>query len=291
MHEGEELFPRSRTYIPSRLSDNPYYGDEYLAVLQSHPEPLRSQMLYGDFQAGYMDDEWQVIPTKWASAAMKRSETQPHPAIDKLTTLGVDVARGGKDQTIIVKNFNYWIEELVKEPGQMTPDGYIVADMVHAEHKDNALIHIDSVGIGASPFDILTQRLFNNATMTSPVVGINAAAASEARDKSDQFGFANKRAEMWWRLREMLDPSSGIELVLPNDRELLADLCAARWKKTARGDIQIESKEDIKKRLGRSTDCGDALVMALYEEPVQPPPVSASSSMSQDALLRKAGLI
>ena len=284
MHKGEELFPKSRTFIPARLSDNPYYGDDYLAQLQSHPEPYRSQLLYGDFQAGFMDDEWQVIPTKWVTDAIKRLQTRPQPSVEKLTTLGVDVARGGNDQTIIVKNFGYWIDELVKEPGQMTPDGHIVADMVHAEHSDSAAIHIDSVGIGASPYDILVG-------MGLPVVGINAAAASDVRDKSDQFGFANKRAEMWWRLREMLEPDSGFEVVLPNDRELIADLCAPRYKKTPRGDIQIESKDEIKKRLGRSTDCGDALVMALYEEPVSPPPVSVSSSMSRDRFLKQAGLI
>ena len=284
-HKGEQLFPRSRTFIPARLSDNPYYGDDYLAVLQSHPEPLRSQMLYGDFQAGFMDDEWQVIPTKWVSNAIKRRQTREQPSVKRLTTLGVDVARGGNDQTIIVKNFGYWIDELVKEPGQMTPDGHIVADMVHAEHTDNAAIHIDSIGIGASPYDILEKD------KGLSVVGINAAAATDARDKSDQFGFANKRAEMWWRLREMLEPDSGYEVVLPNDRELLADICAPRYKKTTRGDIQIESKEEIRKRLGRSTDCGDALVMALYEEPVHPPPISASSSISQDALMQKMGLI
>lgn len=291
IHNGEELYPKSRTFIPARLSDNPYYGEDYLAQLQSHPEPYRSQLLYGDFQAGFMDDEWQVIPTRWVTDAIKRSHTQEKPTVDKLTTLGVDVARGGNDQTIIVKNYGHWIDELVKKPGQATPDGNIVADMVHAEWSDAATINIDVIGIGASPYDILTQRLFDNTTMTSPVVGINAASGTEARDKSGQLGFANKRAEMWWRLREMLDPDSDCEIVLPNDRELLADLCAPRWKKTARGDIQIESKEEIRKRLGRSTDCGDALVLALYEEPVSPPPVSASSSMSQDAILRQAGLI
>ena len=285
MHNGEELFPRSRTFIPARLADNPYYGEEYLAFLQSHPEPLRSQMLYGDFHAGFMDDEWQVIPTKWVSDAMERSQTQAHPPVDKLTSLGVDVARGGNDQTIILKNFNFWVDELVKAPGEATPDGEIVADMVHAEHRDNAIINIDSIGIGASPYDILDKQ------KQLPVVGINAAAASSATDKTGQFEFANKRAEMWWRLREMLEPDSGYNIVLPNDRELLADLCAPRYKKTARGDIQIESKDEIRKRLGRSTDCGDALVMALYEEPVMPPPVSSSQSHSQDDFLRQAGLI
>lgn len=58
------ITPKSRTFIPARLTDNPYYmASGYMATLQSLPEPLRSQMLYGDFAAGVEDDPWQVIPT------------------------------------------------------------------------------------------------------------------------------------------------------------------------------------------------------------------------------------
>jgi hypothetical protein len=49
---------------------------------------------------------------------------------------------------------------------------------------------------------------------------------------------------------------------LPMDRELLGDLTAPKWTNTTSG-VKIESKEDIKKRLGRSTDCGDAVAMAI----------------------------
>ena len=287
MHNGEEIKPQSRTFIPASLADNAYYRDtNYRARLQSLPEPLRSQLLFGDFQIGFQDDAFQVIPTEWVYAAMRRrtdSNYQQDPSVP-LTSLGVDVARGGTDQTIIIKVFGDWVDELIKEPGTATPDGEIVADMVEAEYKPNAQINMDSIGIGASPYDILTKA------RGVPVNGINAGSRSEARDKSNQFGFANKRAEMWWRLREILEPGSGRELVLPDDRELLGDLCAPRWKETSQG-IQIESKDDIKKRLGRSTDCGDALVMALHQQMPSPPPASSSTSMSADELLSQSGMI
>jgi len=92
----------------------------------------------------------------------------------------------------------------------------------------------------------------------------NFAEGTTTRDKSGQLGFVNKRAEFYWRMREALNPADGENLALPPDRELRADLCAPKWKLAARG-IQIESKDDIVKRLGRSTDCGDAVVMARYE--------------------------
>jgi len=76
--DGEEYTARSRTFIPARLDDNPYLRDTgYRATLQSLPEPLRSQLLHGDFTAGRVDHEWQVIPSEWVRAAQKRWTDAP----------------------------------------------------------------------------------------------------------------------------------------------------------------------------------------------------------------------
>ena len=57
-----------------------------------------------------------------------------------------------------------------------------------------------------------------------------------------------------------LDPNSGEKIALPPDSELMADLTAPTWFLSTQG-IQIEEKDAIRKRLGRSTDAGDAVVM------------------------------
>src|SRR5262249_58022080 len=57
IHKGETIRPKSRTFIPARLLDNPYLmATGYGATLQALPEPLRSQLLYGDFSIGRPDD-------------------------------------------------------------------------------------------------------------------------------------------------------------------------------------------------------------------------------------------
>jgi hypothetical protein len=64
--DGETYTAKSYTFIPASLSDNPHRNTpEYRAQLQSLPEPLRSQLLYGDFSAGMEDAANQVIPTRW----------------------------------------------------------------------------------------------------------------------------------------------------------------------------------------------------------------------------------
>jgi hypothetical protein len=76
----------------------------------------------------------------------------------------------------------------------------------------------------------------------------------------------NKRSAAWWYLRELLDPANGHGIALPPDDLLTGDLTAPHWRITSGGKVQVESKDEIRKRLGRSTDDGDAVVMAFWEE-------------------------
>ena len=74
----------------------------------------------------------------------------------------------------------------------------------------------------------------------------------------------------------MLDPETGMDVALPPSRTLKADLAAPKWQMTARG-IQVEGKfseckdgfGDIKSRLGRSPDEGDAVVLAAREAKIK----------------------
>lgn len=260
-HNGETINPQSRTFIFSRIVDNPFLVETgYMAQLQALPEPLRSQMLKGDFFAGREDNPWQVIPTAWVEAAQTRWREDGKRG-KPLDSMGVDVARGGKDETVIARRYGSWYDRNNSYPGAETPDGQTVAGLVVAKRKDKAPVHVDVVGVGASAFDQLKQNGVH-------VVAIQSAEKSGETDKSRCLTFANKRAELWWKMRESLDPESGDDVALPPDTKLKADLCAPRWKISARG-VLVESKEDIAKRIGRSTNDGDAVVYANEKTPKQ----------------------
>ncbi len=256
-HDGETIRPQSRTFIPSRVSDNPYLtGTGYLAQLQSLPEPLRSQMLKGDFRAGMEDDPWQVIPTLWVDLAMERWERRINEnAKGVMDSMGVDVARGGKDETIIYRRHGSWFDEALVYPGAATPDGPTLMALVLGGRRDRAPVHIDVVGWGASPYDFLRS----NDIQTE---AINGAERSGQQTQEAQLTLVNKRAEIWWRMREALDPKQIDPISLPPDNKLRADLTTPMWRLTPAG-IYIESKEEVIKRLGRSPDRGDACCMAL----------------------------
>lgn len=267
MVKDELITPRSRTFIPSSVDDNVYLeGSGYKAGLQALPEPLRSQMLRGDFLAGREDDPWQLIPTTWVEEAQARW-TDRRPSHLRMTSIGFDPTRGGKDKAVLAPRYGWWFAPLIIQDGSETPDGSASAAFVSQHVRDGAAIQLDIIGgAGASTFDQLKQNGMN-------VEAVDGRMESHGHDvASGRLGFFNMRSDNWWRMREALDPETGMQLALPPSRSLKADLCAPRWQLTARG-IQVEGKAterkdgfgDIKQRLGRSPDEGDAVVMALKD--------------------------
>ena len=121
---------------------------------------------------------------------------------------------------------------------------------------------------------MILARALKAATLILDDNGIDAypykgANASHASDKSGKLKFANRRAEAYWKFREALDPSEyqGSPIALPpDDPELIAELAAPTFK-IARGGITITPKEDLIKKLGRSPDRADAVVMSWYKGP------------------------
>lgn len=258
--EREMVHPKSRTFIPSSVDDNLFLSSTgYKATLQSLPEPLRSQMLRGDFSAGSPDPAWQLIPTEWVRAAQVRWLKRDEKGL--MTALGLDPARGGMDKTTVARRHGNWFDELISVPGSVTKDGPTTAGLVAPLIRNGAPVCVDSIGIGSSALDFLTAL----GLSVLPVVG---SEASPLMDKAGQLHFRNKRAEMYWLMREALDPNAPELISLPPDQELLSDLCAVRYKVVTMGRnaaIQIRSKDEIREVLGRSPDKGDAVAMTFAD--------------------------
>ncbi len=258
--EKEPVFARSRTYLPASLSDNPDLSrTNYASVLAGLPEELRRAYRDGDFSVGLRDADFQVIPTAWVVAAQARWKPDGGKGL-AMTAMALDPAGGGRDSAEIARRHGGWYAELISAKGADTADGSASAATVVRYRLDNAPVIID-VGGGYGGAVIL--RLKDNDIKPVP---FNGANESLFRTNDGQLSFANKRAEAWWKFREELDPDQpdGSAIALPPDPELRADLCAPTWKLTARGML-LESKDEIRKRLGRSPGKGDAVVMAWSE--------------------------
>ena len=260
IHKGESIIPRSRTFISARLDDNIFLANDgrYKSVLQSLPEPLRSQLLNGDFDASNMPDPFQIIPTEWVRLAQARWLERERPNTP-LTAVGIDPSRGGQDKTALAKRYDNWFDEVKAWPGVVVKDGAIMAELARQElgNVNPGGIIVDVNGIGSSAYDHL-KAIYKN------VIPFNGAEGSEYRDKSRKLKMRNKRAEMYWRMRDALDPVDGDDLSLPPDTELLADLCSARYEISSAG-VKVEDKSQIKERIGRSPDIGEAVMMCHYD--------------------------
>lgn len=255
--DGVAYSPHSRTFIPATLEDNPYIdAEDYRKRLQAMPEPYRTMLTGGNFMVARKDDEFQCIPTAWIRAAQARWTPRP-PRDVPMCAMAVDPASGGDDETTIALRHDGWYAPLIGVPGRETPNGKDIAGKVIVHRADDAAVVIDmGGGYGGVPFLQLRENGIEP-------VAHKGSEASARRTADKKLGFFNKRAETYWRFREALDPSQagGSPIMLPDDPMLVSDLTAPLFEIGPRG-IKLESKEDVRAKLGRSPDRGDAVVMA-----------------------------
>lgn len=264
--QPDKVIARSRTFIRARLEDNKFYGDDYAAVLDALPAELRAAYRDGRFDLSLKDNPRQVIPTSWIMAAIERwKKTNGKPPIGiPMCAIGVDPTGGGEDEFTLAPRYDGWYAPIVAIPGVKVPLGSDMAAELFKVRRDQALPIIDAGGGYASG---IIQVLEDNNIKYAVHKG---SEASTLRDKSGKLKLKNERTAVIWRFREALDPdqSGGSPIMLPDDPMLISDLTAATFEVGSQG-IVVESKIDLKKRLGRSPDRGDAVVNCWKEGPKQ----------------------
>lgn len=204
-------------------------------------------------------DDAAVIPYAWVEAARNRhkewvAEGMPLPKGKKI--IACDVAREGRDKTVIVKRIQHvcWgLEEFAKRDTEETADL-----LMNRANKDLDMVTVDATGgLGAGVGDKLRRRGWSVRFFT-------AQARTNATDRTGEWSFDRVRTAALWNLRELLDPANGHNIIIPDDEELAADLIAPKWKEVLGARIWIEPKEDIKARTKRSPDKGDAVAIAFW---------------------------
>ena len=185
-----------------------------------------------------------LFPLTLLEAAVERVAGVPDGAG---VTLGVDVARSvAGDASAIAACHGPQLEvvETFREPDTMRT----VERVLHAVVERKASrIWVDATGVGAGVVDRLNQM-----GHSVEAVHFGGAAADPKR-------FKNKRAELFWTFREALEQG---RIALPDDDELIADLSALRYRFDPQGRIVLESKDEVRSRLGRSPDRADAVALA-----------------------------
>lgn len=235
---------------------------------RTHGSTLFTAKVRGIFPEAAADG---VIPLGWITQAVNRWKalkgydgSMPDSlkaAVPGALILGVDVARTGADQTCLAERYGSYCPRLHR---MRVTDTMEVADRVASYmHEPGTTAVIDVIGIGSGVYDRL-RRMKNDHEITGTPIPFNASAGTTRRDMLGQFLFFNSRAAAWWRMREILDPAKGSLIALPDDEEMVEELAAPRFDLYANGHLKVESKEDIKRRIGRSTDSADAVIQAFW---------------------------
>jgi hypothetical protein len=218
----------TRRWVRARLHE---WGEDH---------PLWQSRVRGRFPDQSEDS---LISLAWLEAG-KYSDVQP--AEDDAWYAGIDVAGPGDDETVLVVRHGpcvvceRWFTEA-------DPRGAVLAAL--APYKaHNPVVNVDVIGIG---YNFALHIADNGYT----VAHINVGSAPQDKEK-----FANAKAEYYWGLRERFQTG---EVVGITDETTIGQLAGIRYKPTARGTTQIESKDEARKRGVHSPDRAEAVMLAF----------------------------
>lgn len=184
-----------------------------------------------------------------------------------MIALGVDVAAGGEDKSVCAVRKDWTILPLIvwEKAEPMETVGKVIT--IARKFKPEKVV-IDADGLGAGIYDRLREQFAEDKRLREiTLIAFHGKYKCERKDASGELEFANWRSYSWWHLRELMAPDSDVKMALPRDKDdaLVGELCAPKWRLTSSGKMQVEPKEEIKKRLDRSTDHADAVIMAFCD--------------------------
>jgi hypothetical protein len=162
-----------------------------------------------------------------------------------------DVARLGKDKSVVYMNRGGKIRKVLELHKTTTMETAGKFKKIIESRAISVPMWIDTNGLGAGVYDRMKEQEL-------PVHPFNGSEKS-----SDPNKYKNKRAEAYWTMKELME--DGLIDLDELDDDLQAQLGVIKWKNDSTGRIQIESKEDIIKRLKVSPDYADAAVMSVLE--------------------------
>lgn len=248
-------------YLPALITDNPSLSAEYLENLKvSMPDRDYQRDVLGNWDLA--DEPNQLILSDWVLQAFDRP-----PVTLGEQRMGVDVARYGDDESVIARTQGkhlVFLEAYAQKSVDQMVD--ITAHAIRSSGTKAYNVRVDAIGLGAGVCDYLRKQ---HLRVTEFVAGASPIEKKRKIGRGKQvtevYTYKNLRSQVWWQLREKLRKGEvSFKSELRNVSKLIEDLTAPKYLINDRV-IEVESKDDIKKRTGRSTDYGDAVVQAYAD--------------------------
>lgn len=251
---GEEVPDELRHVLASRV-----WQEEKLRKW-GEDNPIYQSKVLGNFP---IVNENGLIPVKWIEDARNRTLEATGQNV-----LGVDVG-GGTDRSVIAQRVGP-VVRIKQGWATSNPDTMQTLGLLMQVLKDTEadVAHVDAVGIGQGvvdrAYDISTDQKEKSKSRKARAGKIRGVKVGSSPKDSETY--VNLRAEAYWGLRERFQDGA-IDLD-PSDEDLAAELADLRFKRTSRGQIQVESKEDMRRRGKPSPDRADAVMLAFCDPDV-----------------------
>lgn len=250
--EDREIYHTQKVscFDTSRVADE--YSQRLIKQYGLESDVVRVRVL-GEFPKAEPDG---LIPLELVEAAMMRETDIDH---DAMLDVGADIARFGDDETVIIPRisgkvlgvFHYTRQDTMTTVGRLIE---ITTGAMREHNKPYATIRVDDDGVGGGVTDRLREVIGEKQ------LNIDVRGCHNGGSASDKEHYANWATEQWCGLRQRLIDG---DIELPQDDELAAQLSTRKYLLNSRDQIILEDKKTYKKRIGRSPDRADALVLAF----------------------------
>ncbi|MFA9375581.1 MAG: phage terminase large subunit [Lachnotalea sp.] len=226
--------------------------------------------IFGQFPKGALDSFISLETVEFASGKVSKIKSE-EVAQSRILHIGCDVARFGDDKTVITPRISSKVFEFrkyTKKSTMETAGNVIMTCKEYMKKYPNikeCCIKVDDSGVGGGVTDRL-KEVIREEKLPFKVIPVNNGESAK-----DNYYF-NLGSELWGHIKELLEVnlSNNIQgkevmLELPYDDELIKQLSIRKYHMTSKGKIQLESKDEMKKRGIGSPDIADSLSLAIYE--------------------------
>ncbi len=247
----EKLFKTKANSIVLHINytDNPFCPQ--VVIDEAEEMKLQDSDKYDHiYLGGYVDTTGnKLFSYSKVIEAMERKQAD----VDRTGALvfSADVARYGDDSSVLYKRRGYDVYEQ-QEYQKLNTMEYAnrIANEIEKGDRPPDAVFVDTIGVGAGVMDRLKER------------GYRAIDANVSNKAEEIDLYANKRAEMYFNLKEFIDRGGRI----PKDDALLEELLNISYTFTETGKIRIVKKDAMKEELGRSPDKADGLALSFYSK-------------------------
>lgn len=242
-----ETLPNNMAFVPALPLDNPHLPPSYIEMLRELPPQQRKRLLEGDWN--YMDDTDSLFNFDYISNSIFLQT--PNPQDKKY--MSVDVARFGDDRSVVMVWVGLVVVEcLVYSKLSTTELSSEIRSLIekHGIHPSNIIVDSDGVGGGVAD-QIRGTNFVNNS---SPLHKLN---------------FSNLKSQCYVKLSDLFrEGKLSLNILDPTTiDQLTQELLAIKLKDTDKDNkVAVQSKDEMKRILGKSPDLSDAMMMRMYWE-------------------------